>query len=74
LRLRRCIKKKRTVYWSQIVAGFLTIPVLGFMVLLGNSPVVSGRRNSGMENFWLGGAVTSMMIANLFFVWMQLSH
>lgn len=31
------------------------------------------RTNASMKNLWLRGAVTSIIVANLFFVWMQLS-
>jgi Mn2+/Fe2+ NRAMP family transporter len=62
------------LYWSQIVAGFLTIPVLGFILLLGNNSQISGRRNTPFENFWLGGAVGAMMIADIIFVWIEYLH
>jgi Mn2+/Fe2+ NRAMP family transporter len=58
------------LYWSQIVAGVLTIPVLYFILLLGNNVRLMGRKNSNFENFWLGGAVGGMIAANALFVWM----
>jgi Mn2+/Fe2+ NRAMP family transporter len=62
------------LYWSQIVAGFLTIPVLWFILMLGNNRQVSGRKNTLLENLWLGGAVSGMVVAELIFVWFQFLH
>ncbi len=62
------------LYWSQIVAGFLTVPVLWFILRLGNNSRVSGRRNTTAENLWLGGAVASMIVANAVFFWTQFLH
>ena len=59
------------LYWSQVFAGFLVVPVLAFIVLLGNNLRVSGRRNTASENFWLGGAIAGMIVANLVFFWTQ---
>ena len=60
------------LYWSQVIAGFLVVPVLGFIVILGNDPRISGRKNTQSENMWLGGAVAGMVIANLVFFWTAL--
>jgi Mn2+/Fe2+ NRAMP family transporter len=62
------------LYWSQIIAGFLTVPVLGFILLLGNNAGLSGRKNTGFENVWLGGAVVGMVVANIIFFWTQFRH
>ena len=57
------------LYWSQVIAGFLVVPVLGSILLLGNNPRLSGRRNTTSENVWLGGAVAGMIVANIVFFW-----
>lgn len=57
------------LYWSQVIAGFLVVPVLGFILLLGNNERLAGRKNTTSENLWLGGAVGGMIIANLIFFW-----
>ncbi len=62
------------LYWSQVFAGFLVVPVLIFIVLLGNNPRLTGRRNTTSENFWLGGAIAGMVVANLVFFWTQFVH
>jgi Mn2+/Fe2+ NRAMP family transporter len=60
------------LYWSQVIAGFLVVPVLGFILLLGNNERIAGRRNTSSENLWLGGAVGGMIVANLVFFWTSL--
>jgi Mn2+/Fe2+ NRAMP family transporter len=62
------------LYWSQVFAGFLVVPVLVFIVMLGNNPRLTGRRNTTSENFWLGGAIAGMIVANLVFFWTQFLH
>jgi Mn2+/Fe2+ NRAMP family transporter len=57
------------LYWSQVIAGFLVVPVLGFILMLGNNPQVGGRKNTLSENVWLGGAVAGMVVANIVFFW-----
>jgi len=57
------------LYWSQVIAGFLVVPVLGSILLLGNNARIAGRRNTRSENLWLGGAVAGMIVANLVFFW-----
>ena len=60
------------LYWSQVIAGFLVVPVLGSILLLGNNARLGGRRNTTSENVWLGGAVAGMIVANLVFFWAAL--
>ncbi len=60
------------LYWSQVIAGFLVVPVLGFILLLGNNARLGGRKNTMSENIWLGGAVAGMIVANLVFFWTAL--
>jgi Mn2+/Fe2+ NRAMP family transporter len=66
------INTVNVLYWSQVIAGFLVVPVLGFILLLGNNPQLGGRRNTVSENVWLGGAVLAMIAANVVFFWTAL--
>ena len=59
------------LYWSQILAGVLTIPILWFILRLGNNGRLMSRRNSVLENICLGGAVAGMVVANAIYLWMQ---
>lgn len=69
----RKINTVSVLYWSQIFAGLLTVPILWFILLLGNNNQVMDQRNSRFENFCLGGAVLGMVVANAVYLWMQLS-
>ncbi len=60
------------LYWSQVIAGFLVVPVLGFILLLGNNARLAGRKNTNSENLWLGGAVAGMIVANAVLFWTAL--
>ncbi|MGC2111772.1 MAG: divalent metal cation transporter, partial [Candidatus Korobacteraceae bacterium] len=59
------------LYWSQIFAGVLTVPILWFILLLGNNARLMNRRNSVFENICLGGAVAGTLTANAIYLWMQ---
>jgi hypothetical protein len=59
------------LYWSQLFAGVLTIPILHYMRKLGDDPAIVGERNSRAENGWLMGAMAVAIVANLGFAWTQ---
>jgi Mn2+/Fe2+ NRAMP family transporter len=65
------INPVRVLYWSQIVAGFLVVPILLLLLMFGNDKQLMRRRNSGFENFWLGAAVGAMAAANVVLLWTQ---
>jgi Mn2+/Fe2+ NRAMP family transporter len=62
----------RLLYWSQVAAGTLLIPILLFLYLLGNRPLLMGRVNTPQENMWLGASILLMAVANVAFLWTQL--
>ena len=62
------------LYWSQLFAGILTIPILYYMRKLGNDPAIVNVRNSRGENGWLIGAMIVAIIANLAFLGSQFVH
>jgi Mn2+/Fe2+ NRAMP family transporter len=62
------INTVKVLYWSQVMAGFLVVPILGLLILLGRNPVLVHTRNSRAENLWLGLAVGAMVIANIGFL------
>ncbi len=62
------------LYWSQLLAGVLTVPILHYMRKLGNDPALVSTRNTRSENGWLTGAIVVTIVANLAFLWTQFVH
>lgn len=60
------------LYWSQILAGVLTLPVLGFVLLVANSRRLMRTTNSWWQNFWIGAGGGSILCAVLLVFWWQL--
>jgi Mn2+/Fe2+ NRAMP family transporter len=63
------INTVKALYWSQVLAGILIVPILYIILRLSNDRRVMQTVNSRWENFWLGGAVGGMLVANLIFFW-----
>jgi Mn2+/Fe2+ NRAMP family transporter len=61
----------RLLYWSQVGAGALVVPILGFLVLLGHNRQVVSSFNRPFDDFCLAFAVVAMFIANALFVWTE---
>ncbi len=59
----------RILYWSQVMAGILVIPILWHILRLTNDKTIVGEPNSWFQNFWLGGAIGGSVVANLIFLW-----
>jgi Mn2+/Fe2+ NRAMP family transporter len=59
------------LYWSQLLAGVLTIPILHYMRKLGDDPAIVTVRNTRAEKGWLTGAIFVTIVANLAFLWTQ---
>ena len=57
------------LYWSQALAGIALVPIFAYILLLSNNSKIMRTTNSKFENFWLGCAVTGMLISNLLFFW-----
>ena len=55
----------KVLYWSQVLAGFMVVPILGLLILLGRNPFLVQNRNTRSENVWLGIAVATMIVANV---------
>jgi len=63
------INTVKVLYWSQVLAGIVLVPIFTYILLISNNPKVMQTINSRGENWWLGFAVTAMFICNvLFFV------
>lgn len=53
------------LYWSQVLAGILTVPILLFILLLSNDRRIMRSTNSAMQNFWIGAAAGGLICAGL---------
>jgi Mn2+/Fe2+ NRAMP family transporter len=67
------INTVKTLYWSQVLAGIFIVPILYVILRLSNDRRVLRTTNSRWENFWLGGAVGGMIVANVVFLWIELA-
>jgi Mn2+/Fe2+ NRAMP family transporter len=61
----------KVLYWSQVLAGIVLVPIFAYILLLSNNPRVMPKLNSTWENLWLGFATTAMLISSLLFFWSQ---
>jgi Mn2+/Fe2+ NRAMP family transporter len=61
------------LYWSQILAGIMTVPILVFILVLSNDRRVMRSVNSHWENFWIGAAAGGLSAAGLLLVWYKVS-
>ncbi len=65
------INTVQLLYWSQVGAGALVVPILGFLLLLGHSRDVVHSPNRPFDDFCLSFALVAMLVANSFFVWTE---
>jgi Mn2+/Fe2+ NRAMP family transporter len=69
------INPVKALYWSMILAGALTVPILVFLLALGNDrrvmcrPEVRGSTNTVLQNFWVGAAAGGLVAAGLIWAW-----
>ena len=56
------------LYWSQVMAGFLIVPILWSLRSLGNDAKVVSQANSRFDNICLGGAIGVSCVANVMFL------
>jgi Mn2+/Fe2+ NRAMP family transporter len=63
------INPVKALFWSQILAGVLTVPILLFIVWLANDRRVMRTVNSAWQNFWIGAAAGGLVAAQLLWAW-----
>ena len=66
------INTVKVLYWSQVLAGIVLVPIFAYILLISNNPKVMRTVNTRMENLWLGFAAVGMLISNLLFFWFEL--
>lgn len=57
------------LYWSQVLAGALTVPILVFILLVSNDKRVMRTTNSWWQNFWIGASIGAVITAALILFW-----
>lgn len=62
----------RVLYWSQVLAGIVLVPIFAYILLLSNNSRIMHTTNTRFENFWLGCAALGMFISNVLFFWFGL--
>ena len=60
------------LYWSMILAGALTVPILLFILMVSNNRAVMRTTNTWWQNFWIGAAAGAVVAAGLIALWWQI--
>src|SRR5215813_11907507 len=61
------------LYWSQILAGTLTVPILIFILLISNNRLLMKTTNSWWQNFWIGAAGGAVVASALIALWWRIA-
>lgn len=61
----------KVLYWSQVMAGIVLVPIFAYILLVSNNPRIMKTINSRKENWWLGFAIMVMFISDVFFLFTQ---
>jgi Mn2+/Fe2+ NRAMP family transporter len=62
------INPVKALYFSQVLAGILTIPILTFILLLSNNRRVMQTPNTRGQNFWMGAVIGALLAAGVWFL------
>ncbi len=63
------INPVKALYWSQILAGLLTVPILIFILVLANDRRIMRTTNTRGQNFWIGAAIGGLISAAATWFW-----
>jgi len=66
------INPVRALYWSQILAGVLTVPILVFILTVSRDRRIMITTNTRAQNFWIGAAIGGLVAAGALAVWWNL--
>lgn len=61
------------LYWSQVLAGTLTVPILVFILLVSNDRRIMRTTNTWWQNFWIGAATGAIVAAGLIVFWWKIA-
>lgn len=62
------INPVKALFFSQVLAGVLTVPILVFILMLSNDRRVMRTTNTRYRNFWIGAAIGGLVAAELLWV------
>lgn len=63
------INPVKALYWSQILAGILTVPILAFILVISRDRRIMITTNSRSQNFWIGAAIGGLLAAGIVYAW-----
>jgi Mn2+/Fe2+ NRAMP family transporter len=66
------INTVQVLYWSQVLAGIVLVPIFIYILLISNNRLVMKTINNYFQNFWLSFAAGGMLISTFLFLWNQL--
>ena len=68
------INPVKALFWSQLLAGVLTIPILLFILLLANNARVMKTTNTLSQNFWMGATLGALLGSGLLWCWWAIAR
>ena len=66
------INPVKALYWSQVLAGVLTVPILIFILLVSNDRRIMRTTNSRPQNFWIGAGIGALVSVGLLMFWWRI--
>jgi len=63
------INPVKALYFSQILAGVLTIPILAFTLTISRDRRIMITTNTRAQNFWIGAAIGGLLAAGVVYAW-----
>ncbi len=61
------------LYWSQILAGILAVPILALILLISNDRAIMRTANTWWQNFWIGAAIGAIFAAGTLALWWRVA-
>jgi Mn2+/Fe2+ NRAMP family transporter len=68
------INPVKALYFSQVLAGILTIPILFFILILSNDRRVMRTINTRSQNFWMGAVIGALLASGGLMLGWNLLH